>query len=84
MGRPQMYRDNDVVFINSRAARSVLQSGSQRRAIVQHIVEVGGRATLGEIDEHFGFDIRSNVLGLVYSGWLEIVSQQAKEKIDAE
>jgi hypothetical protein len=69
-GRPKVYQDDTVVRINA-ISRTKLQEKSDRRAIINYLVEHGGSATLKDIDDHFGFDIRAKVMALVYGGWLE-------------
>lgn len=70
-GRPKKYEDTARVCIRSKG-RTRLQANSDRRAIVQFLVDRGGCATLGEIDTHFGFSIRSVVLALEKAGWVEV------------
>lgn len=72
MARPQIYTDDTVVYITGRKAKTRLQSGSDRRAIVNVILDNGGTMTLGALDEHFGFDIRQKAIALTKSGWLEM------------
>lgn len=72
MPRPAVYTDATVVAVSAKEASHKLQANSDRRAIVNYLVDSGGRATLKEIDEHFGFDIRKTVLALARAGWLEI------------
>lgn len=72
MPRPSRYRDESKVWVNSRAPESALQEKSERRAIVNFLVDNGGNATLAQIDQHFGFEIRGSVIALARIGWLEI------------
>ena len=74
MARPDVYVDEAVVAVTGHKARSRLQAGSDRRAIVNRIIDAGGSMTLLELDEHFGYDIRNKVVALVRNGWLEVKS----------
>lgn len=75
MARPPIYTDDTTVCVSAKSANTKLQTGSDRRAIINYLIEVGGRATLAEIDERFGFSIRDRVLSLLRSGWLEVVDE---------
>ena len=70
-GRPLKYTDVTRVCIRS-TGLTRLQANSDRRAIVNYLVDRGGCATLGEIDTHFGFSIRDKVVSLVRAEWLEV------------
>lgn len=70
-GRPVIFRDDLRVRICAKGG-SRLQSASDRRAIVEFLLDVGGSATLKEIDDHFGFSVRDKTRALIRSGWLEI------------
>lgn len=69
-GRPPILADSAVVFVDGRAARSILQSGSDRRAVINRLIDLGGRATVGELNAAFGFDTRPRLLALMREGWL--------------
>jgi len=71
MVRPTTYANDTVVSLSGKNAKSRLQAGSERRAIVHMILDNGGAASLAEIDKHFGYDIRQKVIALVKAGWLE-------------
>lgn len=71
MGRPREY-DSETVVRLAPNGDSTLKKFSDRRAIVNHLVDVGGRSTIGEINLHFGFDFRETITGLIRSGWLEV------------
>lgn len=70
MGRPKKFNDAQRVYVESRAPRHRLQEASERRAIVNLVIDNGGAMTMGEIDDHFGYDTQSKVAGLVNAGWL--------------
>lgn len=72
MARPVVYKDDSVVVVTTENAKTKLQTGSERRAIVNVIIDKGGSMTLLELDEHFGYDIRPRVAALARSGWLEV------------
>lgn len=69
-------KDADVVAITGATARTKLQDASQRRAIIDYLVEAGGRASIGEINERFGFDCRAVVRALTACGWLDLISRK--------
>jgi hypothetical protein len=72
-GRPPTYRDDTKVCLCAKRARTRLQENSERRAVINLLVNNKGALTLEEIDAHFGFDIRETVMTLVRLGWLEVV-----------
>lgn len=78
MARPQKYTDTTRVFLHSEKARNNLQQGSERRAIVNLIVEKGGSMTFKELDDHFGYDVRPQVAGLIRSNWLKDNTAEAR------
>lgn len=71
-GRPTSYPDSTRVGVNSSKARSRLQKGSERRAIVDRIIDSGGEMTIGQLCESFGYDLRGKVGALIRVGWLEV------------
>ena len=72
MGRPKLIDEADKIILSAEKARTKLQDNSQRRAIVKRLIDVGGTATLGKLNEHFGFDVRAVVTALVATGWLVV------------
>jgi hypothetical protein len=72
IGRPAVYTDTTKVSLCA-TGKVKLQQGSERRAIINLIVEHAGVMTLGEINDHFGYDIRTTVLALQQAGWLKVV-----------
>jgi len=77
VGRPFILEDDDAVFLTSRDAKSRLQGASDRRAVVNRIIEFGGKATVAQLNEAFGYDVRPIVLALVRVRWLEVDSKSA-------
>lgn len=73
MGRKVNIEEGDMLAITGTHARSRLKLRSDRRAVVDKVVGLGGRALLSELDEVFGFDIRTIANALVSDGWLEII-----------
>jgi len=69
-GRPEQYGDNAQICVRT-TGRSKLQKHSDRRAIVEAIIDAGGVMTLGQLDAHFEYSVRLKVLALVRSGWLD-------------
>lgn len=72
VGRPQKLTDTAPIFVNSASVRAKLQAGSDRRAIVNKIIDAGGSITLGELNGQFGFDVRAVVRTLIRDGWLAV------------
>lgn len=70
MGRPQEYHDNFKVAVCAVKSRSKLHQGSERRAIVNFVVNNGGKATMQQLDDHFGYYVRDKVGALIRAGWL--------------
>ena len=69
MGRNKKYTNETVVRLRP-DGKTKLQIMSERRAIVNLLIEHAGVMTMGAIDEHFGYDIRESVIRLIRSGWL--------------
>ena len=72
MGRPKLYDDAQRVHVCSREPAHKLQEASERRAIVNLVIDSGGTMTVGEIDAHFGYNTQSKVAALVRNGWLAL------------
>ena len=71
MARPVEYTDESYVYLRP-DGNSRLQKFSDRRAIVNLIVDNGGKIKLREIDEFFDFPMREKVIALVRAGWLKM------------
>lgn len=71
MGRPKVYTDETVVCLRPNG-ESTLKKFSDRRAIVNAIIDMGGKATISQINNHFGFDFTEKIMALVHAGWLEV------------
>jgi hypothetical protein len=72
-GRPVKYTEASVVRISAKEGATKLQKGSDRRVMIDLLIEAGGRLTLGEIDSAMGYDCKYKIAALARSGWLEIV-----------
>lgn len=73
-GRPQTYTDDTKVGLSTPGASRIrMNKDSDRRAIMNVLIDNGGSLTLEQIDEHFGYDIRRTVLALLRAGWLRVV-----------
>lgn len=73
-GRPKTYTDDTVVALNTEdAASSRLNQNSLRRQCAEFLLTNNGQSTLAEFDEHFGYDVRETVTGLIRTGWLKVV-----------
>lgn len=71
-GRPPKYTDATRLRLSA-SGKTKLQANSDRRAIVNMMIERGGVATIAEINAHFGFDLSDRAAALVRAGWLEVV-----------
>lgn len=71
------FRENDPLRISSNG-RSKLQRFSDRRAIINFVIDSGGETTLAEIEEQFGVPMRSQVTALVRLGWLRVVGESCE------
>lgn len=81
VGRPQKLEDGDIVYICTERAVNKLQAESERRAVVQHLVNVGGRCSIGELNAHFEYDVRAVVLSLIRSRWFKALPSAAPSRI---
>jgi hypothetical protein len=80
MARPIIYTGETVVSVASSAAKSKLQLGSERRALVDKIIDMGGKAKIEALEAHYKYDVKSRVGALVRDGWLTILPTKAKAK----
>lgn len=71
MGRPKVYDGSMKVAVQP-DGNSRLQAASDRRAVVQLLVDNGGVMSIDDISAHFKFDMMGVVKALVRSGWLVI------------
>jgi len=76
-GRPAVLPDAAVIYITGPNTKTILQSGSDRRALINRIVDLGGRVTVQELNESFGYDVRPLLLALQRQGWLGTSSKKA-------
>lgn len=72
MARPATYTAETRVYICAAEAKSKLQADSERRSIVNKIVDLGGSATIAQLEAHYGYDVKQAVASLVRSKWLEV------------
>ena len=76
VGRPREYGDDSTFLaIDTANSKTKVQRGSERRAIINHLIDCGGRATFRQLNDHFGFSVRQQVLSLIKAGWLKQVEQ---------
>lgn len=78
-GRPAKWSDETVFALRGDTADTRLQEATDRRAVIDFLIEAGGRATKAEIDAHFGYDTLSVLTGCVRTGWL---SHHSKGDLD--
>jgi len=72
IGRPKLYEDTTLLYLQSRKADTKLQPDSERTAIIWRIINAGGQMTIGDLCSEFGYDVTNNIKHLVRSKWLEI------------
>lgn len=70
MGRKAIYTDETVISVSGQTARSRLQANSERRAIIDKVIDLGGTATVGQLEAHFGYELKGKIAALVRIGWL--------------
>lgn len=51
-----------------------LEPRTQRRALVQRLIDMGGCATIADLEAEFGFDVTSLIDVLIVGGWIEVRS----------
>lgn len=79
MGRPPLINNNEPLEVRPSPDASRLQRKSTRRDVLNVMLEVGSPVTIDQLNEHFGSDVRSTVMALVRSGWVdkaELVKEQ--------
>lgn len=79
IGRPAVMNLDDVVYITGKDARSFLQPTSERKALIDRIIEMGGRAIVKKVNESFGYDTRTSLIALSRNGWLGFEPQSQFE-----
>jgi len=72
VGRPTLFSERAILYVNSAEAKSKLQANSERRAVFNCIVEHGGKTTLEALNKHFGYNVRSVVIALIDVGWVSL------------
>ncbi len=72
MGRTATYTLDTEISVSGHTARSRLQVSSERRAIIDKVIDLGGTATIGQLEAHFGYDLKGKVAALVRIGWLAV------------
>jgi hypothetical protein len=66
-----------VVAISSEDAEHRVQSASDRRAVLNAIIDAGGRCAISKINADLKFDARTVINGLLRRGWLKIVKEES-------
>lgn len=69
MPRPNKYNAATIFRVNARSGHR-LHADSDRRRIIQTMIEAGGRMTLAELDDAFKQSMRIKAAALVRAGWL--------------
>jgi len=72
MSRPRTLFDGTEVALRA-TGETTLQKASDRRAVVDLLVNNGGKMEIRQINKHFGFDISAVIRALLRTGWLEVV-----------
>ena len=78
MGKHKNSRFNESAIIGIRGdtAKTYLQRGTKRLAIINKLLNLGGRATVKELETHFGFNITRVLEGLYLDNWICICSPE--------
>ena len=71
MGRPAIYTDETTVCVSPNGT-SKLQTGGQRRALINVMIENGGCMTLAELDAVWGFSVRETAVALIRADWISV------------
>lgn len=71
VGRPPLINNNEPLEVRPSPDASRLQRKSIRRDVLNVMLEVGSPITIDQLNEHFGSDVRSTVMALVRSGWVD-------------
>lgn len=69
---PYKWLDSTVVAINGQTAKTSPYKGSEKRAMLIVLIDRGGRATVGELCEHYNYDVRQTLQNLKADGWITI------------
>lgn len=77
MGRKKVIGDNDVLCVTTQNARTRLQQNSDRRAMVNTIIDAGGKMTLTQLNASYGYDCRTVIGTLATLGWIAVVKEEA-------
>lgn len=72
MSRPPIYTDTTKISVSGTTAKSRLQASSERRAIIDKVIDLGGTTTIKKLEEHFGYDLKGKIAALVRIGWLTV------------
>lgn len=71
MGRPRTYTVDTVVRLS--AGEHQLHSDSKRTAVITKLMDMGGTASLGDLEVALNDDVRLTAGALIRAGWLEVV-----------
>jgi hypothetical protein len=66
------FTNDDFIVIRTGANKNKLQPNGDLRAIIVRIIDSGGKATINQLNSHFGFETREKVRSLMYSKWLAL------------
>lgn len=77
MPRQALLELSAVVAISSEDAKHRVQSASDRRAVLNAIIDAGGRCQISKINDDLKFDTRTLINGLLRRGWLKIVKEES-------
>ena len=85
MGRKKVYTPKTRVYlrVGENGAKSKLQAFSERRAVIDLLLEHKGVITLERLNEELGHDMRVAVESLVNANWVVIEAPGAKKKRSA-
>lgn len=74
-GRPPTYTNDTLVRVCPNG-KSRLQPRSERRRLVELLIENGGVMTMAQIDDAMRYDCRARVIALIHAGWLAVMEEE--------
>ncbi len=72
MGRPRVLSPTDLIRIHT-TGKTKLQEHSERRAVVNALIEMKGVASVEDLNAAMKFNVESTIMSLTRAGWLEVV-----------
>ncbi len=70
IGRPPLIRNDEPLEVRPTPEATRLQRKSNRRDVLNVMLEVGAPITIDTLNQHFGKCVRPTVMALVSAGWV--------------